>query len=288
MTLPTMLPHSRADARVVSGGRRRSVGEPGGAGADHLHQPRLDHRPGCRGRAHRAGPVVDDDRHPPRPRRGGGGEGAGLGRRAVRRPADRGCGCRRARARLPRHRGDVHPPVAADGRAGGAYATRLGRRAALRGRRPGRPPTGAGRVDARDRRGHGPEGDRPRRVLGRRRRRRVDDGRRPRRHGRRVRTDPRRVGGGRPYRGPAPVVEHLVRARRRRGSAAARLRVHVHEDHGRRGRRLGCRFGHLLHARCAARARSTTLATPAPTSSSSCPRPRIPPSSRARGTRLGI
>ncbi len=63
-----------------------------------------------------------------------------------------------------------------------------------------------------DRGRDGTEGHRARRALGRRRRRRVDDGRRPRRDGRRVHADPRRVDGGRPHRRAAPLVEHLVRA----------------------------------------------------------------------------
>ena len=46
--------------------------------------------------------------------------------------------------------------------------------------------------------------------------------------------------------------------------------------------------GHLLHARCAERPRSTTRAMPAPTSSSSCRRRPIPTSSARTRDALGI
>src|SRR4029079_9006355 len=65
---------ARADARLVSRGRRRSVGRVGGPRTDHLHQPRLDRRP-QRGRGpHRARAALHDDHHPPRARRSRGRE----------------------------------------------------------------------------------------------------------------------------------------------------------------------------------------------------------------------
>ena len=80
-------------------------------------------------------------------------------------------------------------------------------------------------------------------------------GRRSRPHDPLVRADPRRVGRRRPHRRAAPLVEHLVRARRRRRGAAHALRVQLHEDHGRRCRGMGGGRGHVLHARRVARRR---------------------------------
>ena len=79
---------------------------------------------------------------------------------------------------------------------------------------PGRAAAGPGRVDAGDRGRDGTEGDRPRRALGRRRRRRVDHGRRPRPHGAVVRPDPRR-------RGTPPAAPRRRTCRRASGTRSA-------------------------------------------------------------------
>ena len=131
------------------------------------------------GRAHRAGAALDHDRDPARPRRGRGGEAAGVGRRALRRPAHRGRRRRRTRARLPRHR------RRRSSAAGSAWTSRSRRMRRIWAGEPpfdgadpvGPPPVQDPAVPAHRRR-HGAEGDRARRALGRRRRRRVDDGRR--------------------------------------------------------------------------------------------------------------
>ena len=55
------------------------------------------------------------------------------------------------------------------------------------------------------------------------------------------------VGRRRAHRGAPPLVEHLVRARRRRRSPPEAVRVRLHEDDGRRCRRVGGGRGHVLH-----------------------------------------
>ena len=139
-----------------------------------------------------------------------------------------------------------------------AHAAHLGGRAAVRRRRPGRAAAGAGRgppviagvmgPKAIARAAHWADG--------------VDgawtmDGDRDAMAAA-FDADPRRVGRRRPHRRAAPLVEHLVRARRRRRGAPARVRVRLHEDL-RRGRRgVGGERGGLLHPRRAAARASTT------------------------------
>ena len=145
MTLPTMLPHGRAEVlawcRAIDEGPWTSLAVPG---AHHVHEPRVDRAARRRGRTHRAGAAVDDDRDPPRGRRRRRRQAARVGRRAVRRPADGRDRRRRSRARLPGRLGapfrrrwqTMDDQIAVD-------APHLGRRAALRGCRPGRAAAGA-------------------------------------------------------------------------------------------------------------------------------------------------
>ena len=142
---------------------------------------------------------------------------------------------------------------------------------------PGGPPLIAGVVRA--------EGDRARGALGRRRRRRVDARREPRRDGRRVR---RRSA----TRGATPAAPTRRTCRRASGTRSVPMRrsscrsyaydyLKIFGDDDRPGRGVD---GHVLRCRRVAADARRTRATPAPTSSSSSPPPPTPTSSRAPST----
>ena len=269
MTLPTMLPHSRAETlawcREVDEGPWASLAVPERI---TYTEPRLHRGARRRGRAHRAGAALDDDRDPARARRGRGRQADGVGRRAERRPAHRGRRGRRPRARLPRHRRRRSTA------AGSAWTSRSrAMRRIWAGEppfegadpvgpppvQPGGPPVIAGVM--------GPKAIAPRRALGRRRRRRVHDRRRPRPDGQR-RSTMIRAAWEAAGRTDAPHLSSSIwyALGPDAEDRLPRVRVRLHEDLRRGGRAVGVdrRSPAARPTRCAVR--STTRAKRAPTS----------------------
>ena len=113
--------------------------------------------------------------------------------------------------------------------------------------------------------------------MGRRCRRRVDARRRPRRDGRCVRR--RSATRGRPPAAPTRRTSRRASGTRSATTPRSGCTSYAYDYMKIIGEGVGdwaARRGHLLHSRRVARAPSTTRATPAPTSSSSCPPPSDP------------